>query len=171
VTRRFDELHLDGLFWSAFSTDEQFRTWVLNQTAFSPSDHALVLEEKWHQRWFRDPDTGRESETDILAILVAMSDGSRHALHIENKPPHRTWEPQQAENYKKRALDRRQAWQYDPFQTVLLAPRTFISRWRAEAAQFDVLLTYEDVGLYIPEFADAAGAGIGTLRTHLMAKQ
>jgi hypothetical protein len=45
---------------------------------------------------------------------------------IEDKPAHRTWEPEQAENYRKRAINRMTPLNYADFQVVLLAPTAFV---------------------------------------------
>lgn len=131
----------------------------MSKTKFSERNVELVTDEKWHQRWYRDPSSNRDSETDILLMFADASDGNRYALHIENKPNHRKWEPDQPENYRKRAENRKSAWRYVDYQIVLLAPVLFIARYPVEAAQFDLLISYEDVAAFIPEFA-GAGAGV-----------
>jgi hypothetical protein len=93
---------------------------------------------------------------DILLMFRDASNCERYALHIENKTAHRKWEPNQAENYRKRATNRMKAWRYVDFQTILLAPSAFVCRHPAEATSFDVVLLYEDVGAFVPEFATAA---------------
>ena len=93
---------------------------------------------------------------DILLMFRDASNCERYALHIENKTAHRKWEPNQAENYRKRATNRMKAWRYVDFQTILLAPSAFVCRHPAEATSFDVVLLYEDVGAFVPEFASAA---------------
>lgn len=150
------ELELDHHFWKAISTNADFCTWLLSKTRFAALALRLVTDEKWHQRWYRDPITKKDSETDILLMFVHPAMGERYALYIENKPDHQGWEPSQAENYRKRALDRMLKWRYVDFQTVLLASRDFISRSAAEAAHFDVLITYEDVARFVPAFAVAS---------------
>ena len=70
----------------------------------------LVMNEKWHQRWYKDPVTGKDSETDILLMFRDRSNNHRYAIHIENKPDRRRWQKDQAENYRKRALNRMSAW-------------------------------------------------------------
>jgi hypothetical protein len=118
----------------------------------------LVTEEKWHQRWYRDPETKKDSETDILLIFVDSSTGDRYALRIENKPAHRGWEPDQAANYLKRAVNRMKAWRYIDFQTVLLAPAAFVQQHPTEASHFHLTISYEEVGAFVPEFAAAVEA-------------
>ena len=147
------ELDLDRLFWGVISTDADFRRWVVGKTKFAHLNLELVTAEKWHQRWYRDPVTKRDSETDILLMFTEVGSGERYAIHIENKPDHRRWEPLQFENYRKRALDRREKWKYVDFQTALLASCGFIERHPNEAGHFDIRLTYEEVSKFVPAFS------------------
>ena len=102
----------------------------------------LVRDEKWHQRWYRDPETGKDSETDILLMFADNVSGERYALHIENKPDHGKWMPDQAANYRRRAVNRMSKWRYVDFQTMIMAPQTFIDRYADDVAEFDVILSY-----------------------------
>lgn len=147
-----DELALDRCFWNAVSSSPPFFAWLVSKTKFSGRSLSLVIDEKWHQRWYRDPETKEESETDILLMLEDTKTGERLALHIENKPPHGKWRRNQPENYRKRAENRMGALHYTSYQTVLLAPALFIVRHRIEAAHFELWLAYEDVATYIPDF-------------------
>jgi hypothetical protein len=74
------ELELDHFFWKAISTNVAFQAWFLGLTKFA--DHALDLvgDEIWHQKWYRDPVTGKDSETDILLIFKHQSTGERFAI-------------------------------------------------------------------------------------------
>ena len=148
-----DELSLDHCFWRGLSGSAAFRNWLVSRTKFRDLPLSLVTDEKWHQRWYRDSDTKKDSETDILLLFVNDHTGDRYALHIENKPDHRKWEPDQVENYSKRAVNRMTSWRYIDFQTVLLAPFSFVQRHPCEASQFQLTLTYEEVGAFVPEFA------------------
>jgi hypothetical protein len=151
---QLDELSLDRCFWREVSTSLEFRRWLLGKTKFADRNLELVTDELWHQRWYRDPVTMKESEGDILLLFRDVIGSERYALHIENKPAHRKWEPNQAENYRRRATHKMKAWDYVDFQTVLLAPSVFVNRHAVEAAHFDFVLLYEDVGPFVPEFAD-----------------
>lgn len=146
------ELELDQQFWNAISSRTDFCAWVLSKTKFSSTNAQLITDEKWHQRWFRDPTTKKDSETDILLMFLDPSSQSRYALHIENKPDRGRWEPLQAENYRKRALDRMAKWRYVDFQTALLTPQSVILRSATEVAHFDVILLYEEVARFVPDF-------------------
>lgn len=156
-----DELTLDRCFWREISSSARFQRWLIEKTKFADRSLELVSnesDEKWHQRWYKDPETKKDSEGDILLIFRDTSSAERYALHIENKPAHRKWEPNQAENYRKRALDRMKRWRYVDFQTILLAPSAFVGRHHVEAASFDLVLSYEEVGSFVPEFAIEARA-------------
>src|ERR1700722_8961963 len=117
------ELELDHFFWNAITTNVAFQSWFLVKTKFAGRNLELVTDELWHQRWYRDPVTGKDSEGDILLMFRDPETSERYAIHIENKPGHRIWEPLQAENYRKRAANRMREWQYIDFQLVLIAPR------------------------------------------------
>ena len=151
-----NELELDHAFWNALVANRPFQTWLLSRTKFETRSLCLVTDEKWHQRWYRDPETGKDSETDILLMWRDEESGERFAIHIENKPAHRAWESSQAINYRRRAENRKKAWRYTDFELVLLAPLAFVARHQSEAAHFDIALTYEEVGTFVPAFAAAA---------------
>jgi hypothetical protein len=151
-TRVPTELELDHLFWNAISTSQVFCSWILTKTKFASLSLSLVMDEKWHPRWYRDPVTGKDSETDILLMFSQSGTGSRYAIHLENKPDHRAWEPLQAENYRKRALDRMVKWRYLDFQTGLMALAAFIARSPVEVGHFDFAIPYEDLAEFVPAF-------------------
>jgi hypothetical protein len=150
--KRMTELELDHLFWNEISTNLEFRSWFLHQTKFAALTVDLVVEEKWHQRWYKDPITGKDSETDILLLFRSRENSDRYAIHIENKPAHGKWEPFQPENYRKRAMDRMSKWQYVEFQTVLIAPLSVIERSPLEIGHFDITISYEDISKFVPPF-------------------
>ena|ERR1039458_9411643 len=149
------ELELDHFFWNAMCTNSVFQSWFLGRTKFSKHALDLVTEEKWHQRWYRDPITGKDSETDVLLLFKDRVNADRYAIHIENKPAHRIWEPLQAENYRKRAMNRKTVWRYVDFQIALIAPSSFIARSPGEAEHFDIVISYEEISKFIPEFRQA----------------
>lgn len=156
-----DELELDHHFWNAVSTSQPFLRWLVGKTKFVGRNLQLVTGEKWHRRWYRAPETKEESETDILVILEDIDSGDRLALHIENKPPHGKWRPNQPENYRKRAENRKGPLRYTDFQTALLAPAAFVAKHPNEVVHFDITLTYEEVAAYVPEFKIEAILGCG----------
>lgn len=152
---RPNELELDEAFWAALENSPEFRQWLLRRTRFWAKNLELVTDEKWHQRWYRDPETGKDSETDILLLWRDQESGERVAIHVENKPAHRKWEPGQVENYQRRAENRKAKWRYSEYEIVLLAPSEFIARHPEEAASFDFVLPYEDVRAFAPAFGAA----------------
>jgi hypothetical protein len=62
------ELELDHFFWKAISTNVAFQAWFLDRTKFANHALELVGNEKSHQRWYRDPVTGKDSETESAGI-------------------------------------------------------------------------------------------------------
>ena len=147
-----DELSLDRCFWREISSSRLFQTWLIGRTKFAGRNLDLVTDEIWHQKWYRDTELQKDSETDIFLIFRDFLNSQRYALHIENKTAHRKWEPNQAKNYRTRAINRMKAWRYVDFQLILLAPLAFVERYPVEAACFDLVLSYEDVGDFVPEF-------------------
>jgi hypothetical protein len=160
MTVNADELALDHIFWVGISSNDEFRRAFLARTKFRSRNVELIHEEKWHQRWYKDPESGRESETDITLFLRDVDSDERFAVHIENKPAHRKWEPDQAASYRKRALNRQGKWKHSDHQVALIAPAPFIAEcYDKEAAFFDLAVPYECIGRYLPEFASAADLG------------
>ena len=149
MASKADELALDHVFWNGISANEEFRRAFLLRTKFRSRNLELIREKKWHQRWYKDPETGIESETDITLILRDVDSDERVAVHIENKPAHREWERGQAANYRKRALNRQEKWKHRDHQVALLAPASFIADCMdKEAEQFDLSVPYEYIGQY-----------------------
>ncbi len=148
------ELQLDELFWKEISTSPTFQAWFLGRTKFADKPLKLTTDELWHQRWYKDPATGAESETDITLIFKNFELKELYSVHIENKPSHRTWEKDQAENYRKRAANRMIKWKHAGCQVALMAPREFIEKHPNEAHHFDFTISYEEVGVYVPEFRE-----------------
>jgi hypothetical protein len=108
-----------------------------------------------------DPQTGlretvmREGETDVLVVLED-AEGMRFALHIENKvtSPFTTLQP---ELYAARAaywVGSERYGNYTKFKTVLVAPRSFQTRWEGDARKFDAFVSYEDLAPHVPLVGD-----------------
>jgi len=150
---KIDELSLDHCFKRYLDLNITFQNWIISQTKFKNRNLELVIEKIWHQRWYRDPITKKDSETDIFLVFKDKDCGSRVALHIENKLTNSTWQAYQAENYKIRGEARKSSYDYVDFQTILLAPKIFIDAWPAQVAQFDVIITHEALSVFIPEFS------------------
>ena len=150
-----NELELDKLFWKTISTNQEFQSWFISRTKFAHRAVELVMDEIWHQKWYRDPMTKKDSETDIFLVFKESETGERYGVHIENKPLHRVWEPLQPENYRKRAEHCRDKWGYTFYQLILIAPREFLKKSSREILHFDNAISYEDIGHFIPEFKHA----------------
>jgi len=149
------EKTLDRLFEIAFRDSREFRQWLLKQTKFADRPLRLVLLRADHP-WYQSKATKRQSETDILAVLEDERDGTRVALHFENKTWTGKFEVDQPALYHERARD----WigvskwgNYCDYETVLVAPRVFVDRNEAAAALFDRHIAYEELADFIPEFA------------------
>lgn len=158
------ESHYDQAFADTLAASD-FRRWLLTRSRFAPfADTArLLIEEQeqarkarqWWKHWWGYLPDGTSSETDIFAVFES-DDGQRFALHIENKPPHGKIDLRQAADYRRRAIHwarKEQYLSYGEFETILMAPATFIQANTACARQFDMTLSYEDLAAWIPFFA------------------
>ena len=158
------EFELDHALAEALAATPDLQKWLLSHGRFSRlADKAtLLISEQasarksarhwWKHWWCRLPD-GSESETDIF--LVFEADGTRFALHIEDKPPRGKLEFRQAADYRRRAAFKSNSsdWlNYCDFEVLLLAPAQFIDAHSECVAQFDRAITYEDVARFVPLF-------------------
>ncbi|HAN99973.1 MAG TPA: hypothetical protein DCQ98_22225 [Planctomycetaceae bacterium] len=152
------EQDFDRLLENALRDSPVFLAWLVDQTKFagqgavydaSRSDHPWSLVDLETM----DPATGetrivrRGSETDVL-LLLRYPDGRRVALHIENKLEGGRFTPDQPAMYRARAAQ----WLGDPkygsyvdFQTILIAPQSFLERHASGAAEFDVRIRTEEL--------------------------
>jgi hypothetical protein len=149
-----DELSLDRAFKAKLDANYDFQAWLLSHTKFAKRELTLSVDEVWHQRWWRDPETKKDSETDIFLLFTDRPTGERVALHIENKLAKSVWTPSQAQNYEKRAIARKRSYKYNDYQTVLIAPQSFVSAWPDEVSFFNVVIFHEDIAAFVPEFAE-----------------
>lgn len=82
----------------------------------------------------------------------------RFALHIKNKPPHGKLTLEQAAGYRGRAsfMAKKQRWlNYVDFETILIAPQSFILANAPSADQFDRTISYERIAPFVPTFFEA----------------
>lgn len=109
----------------------------------------------WSRFWWCSLPDGSQSETDLFFVFEA--EGYRFALHIENKPPSGSLSFQQACGYRRRATFKANSpgWlSYIDFETLLLAPLSFIDVNREAASQFDRTISYESTAQFVPVFAE-----------------
>lgn len=165
------ESDLDRAFANQLASSTGFSKWVLERTKFAHlSDIAVLLQEEqirakpnkkpenWWRHWWCRLEDGSESETDIFAVYSNPNTGDRFALHIEDKPPHGKFTPNQFLNYDRRArfmANEPEYLEYGDFTTILLAPESFIQGNREQAEYFDCQITYESVSEFVPEFAQS----------------
>jgi hypothetical protein len=55
------ELQLDHFFWNAVSSNLEFQSWFLKRAKLSDPALALICDEEWHHRRYRDPVTKEDS--------------------------------------------------------------------------------------------------------------
>lgn len=164
------EAELDNAFAEMLLLSHNFQHWVLSGGRFGKGAAQMRLLHReqqeartaarwWKHWWCRLPD-GTEGETDILAIFEDAN-GERVALHIENKPSHGKLTHEQSIHYRRRAAYKAftSDWlTYSDFECILLAPMRFLERNADQAALFDRTITYENVAIFVPLFAEAIGS-------------
>lgn len=162
------EKQLDLALEQGIRSDSKFRTWFLSQTRTGSKFPTLVTiraNNPWGKVRMVLPNsttgaleaTRRESETDVLAIFES-SNGQRLAFHIENKLANGSFTPYQPDMYAARA----EAWRqipkygnYDEWETVLIAPASFVQGKQAEVAKFMSFISHESIAPHLPAFGAA----------------
>lgn len=173
------EAELDHAFADALQASPAMQDWLLaggRFGRFSGKARLLVSEQAvarrgakhwWKHWWCKLPD-GRDSETDIFLIFEA--DGQRFAIHIEDKPLHGKLTLEQATGYRRRAafMANKARWlDYGDFETVVIAPATFLEANAVCVGQFDRALAYEEIAAFVPLFAQVSTGMVETEASEL----
>jgi hypothetical protein len=162
---RAREKELDEAFACSLQTSPEMVRWLLCQTKFHPfaSTARLLhdelresrkLDQWWRHVWCNIPGHGGP-ETDIFLPFAAPELKAPFALHIENKPAHGKFEPEQPENYHRRAAmlaGRAKYLKYETFQTILLTPQAFFAAHTDRCLIFDQVIFYEEIAAFVPAF-------------------
>lgn len=159
------EKDLDRALEKALREGPNFRAWFVNKTRFkvkNPEPVLLRSDNPWCRANIElpNPQTGelkivaRDGETDVLFVFKA-EDGRILALHIENKLASGRFTPFQLQMYKARA----EKWvgnqiygTYDEWDTVLIAPMSFLKSHAAIAQEFGTILSHEEIAVHVPAF-------------------
>lgn len=165
----YSEKQLDQALHQALETRAEFRAWFLDHLRYGKdypnlvrcrSDHPwgkvrLILPNR--QTGALEP-VDKEGETDVLAIFESIT-GKRLGVHIENKLASGSFTSYQAEMYAARAehwVGRPKYASYHMWETVLLAPASFVLRNQTEARKFMSVIYHEQIARFISEFGTAA---------------
>jgi hypothetical protein len=145
----------------------QFRLWLLNKTKFATHGPKVrVLHEEqmslrprkywWKHWWCKFPGQKKAGdEIDIFIVFEISQSKRRFALHIENKRHNGKFEDGQPEGYRLRAqhmANREDYLAYDDFETILISPAAFRSKYKIACDLFDSRVSYEELAQFIPEF-------------------
>ena len=165
------EQELDRAFSEKLTSSKEFCTWLLRQTKFHDAAEKAILlvqeqanarpkvkSENWWRHWWCKLPDGSESETDVLAVFGFHESDYRIAIHIEDKPPHGKFTPNQYLNYEPRAkfmANNSKFMNYSDFATMLLAPESFVAANADKVINFERVITYEDLSQLIPEFGQS----------------
>jgi len=160
---------LCGLFAETAAESRAFREWVLGHTKFRSHAHTarLMREEQiqkrphvrperwWRHWWCTIPGLQEQRETDIFLVFQTDDTNRRFALLVENKKRAR-FSPGQAAAYNAKARfmsGKAEYLHFTDFQTMVIAPAAFHEAHATECDKFDVYISYEAIGAYIPQFA------------------
>lgn len=152
MTNGLSELELDRIFALGLRDRADFRSWFLAAVGLS-DDYELIWDDRWHQRWYRCPETKRDSETDIFVRFRRKFAGNVIGIHIENKPPWGQFRGTQVEDYSRRAAAMAKRWDYSDWLTVIIAPSAFLEGNAERASAFGSQISYEMLATQLPEFA------------------
>jgi hypothetical protein len=162
----FSEKDLDREIEAAFQMDPSFVKWFLAKChaqttsavySWSRSDHPwTTVECQVENEKSGEPELlRREGETDILVVLTAKT-GRRLGIHIEHKTHSGKFTKYQGDMYSARAEKWKNNPEYGNYQdaiTVLIAPGSFLNKYKMGAAKFDAVISYEALSTTLPAFA------------------
>lgn len=146
-------------FVEKLKSSPDFVLWFMNKTKFKGVDAILRLVRS-DNPWYRSLKTGKDSETDILAVFENKDNALRFAFHIENKRLSDRFRPNQPELYHERATDWLNVpkWgSYQDFEVLLTAPLEFYNRNREKSDIFHHYIPHEEIAAFIPEFLVSNG--------------
>ena len=161
------EKELDQALETVLRDNGSFREWFVNQTRFKGINATYVLsrsDNPWCTVKVHLPNdqTGelelvkRQGETDVLFVFQAAP-GRTLALHIENKLASGRFTPAQLQPEVYRA--RAELWvrnpkygNYDEWDTVLVAPSSFLIRHATLAQKFGASISHEEIARWVPSF-------------------
>jgi hypothetical protein len=163
------EKDLDRALENALKNDAEFLRWFVDRTRFKGVVPTFVWsrsDNPWCKVKLDLPnvETGesepilRDSETDVLFVFRSES-GKRLALHIENKLASGRFTLHQPELYQARAklwMGRSKYGNYHEWDTVLLAPTSFLQRNAESARKFGATIPHEEISVFVPEFGSNA---------------
>lgn len=156
---------LDQALEEAIKSNAAFRQWFLSKTKLGAAYPRYVWSRSnypWGTVRLLLPNAGtgalemveRQGETDVLVVFESP-DKRRLGVHIENKLASGTFTPFQPEVCAARA----DAWvgnpkyeNYQEWETVLIAPRSFYQSHIADARKFVTFIAHEEISSHIPAF-------------------
>ncbi len=164
---QYTEKDLDKILDDGFRNSNAFSNWFLSKTRFSNIGASYSWSRSDHPGGrfdfeIRNSESGeaetitRDSETDVI-VIYEDTDGNRIALHIENKLANGKYTLYQPEFYAQRAkawLNNENYGGYSDYETVLVAPLEFYANNFQDSQKFDKFVSYEEVGLLLPEFSE-----------------
>jgi len=166
------EAALDAALGEALYKEPKFSEWFLGRTRFRGEIASCVFC-RYNNPWSRvrlerrNPLSGglevllSECETDVLAVYET-GNGRRLALHVENKLAGGSFTRLQPELYRARLQqwkNRPKLGDYIDATSILVAPKQFFERYRAQAEIFETYVSHEELAERIPLFSQSSDGG------------
>lgn len=169
IANHLTEDALCEIFADAVRDNRDFMTWLLEQTKFAPhAQSARLLHEEqmsirprkrwWRHWWCHVKELEKDRETDIFMVFEANADQQpfRFSVHVENKRGIGKFENGQAFAYAVRAnqmLNLAAYLSHHEYTTILVAPKQFADKYPADRDLFDVFISYQNLALHLPSYA------------------
>ena len=162
---KLTEKILDKALENAFRKSPEFCQWFLGRTKKFSDRNATYHWSRSNHPWGtvpitgKNPETGieetikRQSETDVLVVFESQG-GKRIALHIENKL-NANFTEFQVQDYPTRAahwVGKSKYRNYLEFDTVLIAPSSYLQKHQTEAKHFGCCISHEEIAEHLPIF-------------------
>ncbi|MEO5925946.1 MAG: hypothetical protein ABIR70_19155 [Bryobacteraceae bacterium] len=161
------EKELDKALETALKSNELFREWFISRTKFK-GDNPEYLWSRSDSPWttvqlaLPSDKTGefeimkRQGETDVLFVFQFPAEPMRRCgLHIENKLASGRFTKYQPQLYAARAkqwANNPKYGNYNEWDTVLVAPQSFLDGHYTLAKPFGAFVSHEEIAHYITNF-------------------
>jgi hypothetical protein len=164
------EEQLSSAFADQMKHSPEFCSWVLGWTKFRElsSEMKLLHEEQlslrkrkfwWKDWWCIPPQINKGRQIDVFAVFEIVSIKRNVALLIENKRGSGSFtDDKQAQDYRAVAehmKDKNDYMNFVDYETLIIAPHSFLNLHPQEANHFDEKIPYEAIASQVPLFGRA----------------
>jgi hypothetical protein len=141
VERKY-ERDIDLLLAEEFSVSAAFAAWFLSKTKYFKEADARVVNVYVSR-------SDRSGESDLVVVFEKLGEGTRFALHIEDKID-APLQPEREARYRLRGETEVLRGDYSELEVILCSPESY-PQVHAEAASFDSFVTYEAISVFLKD--------------------